>query len=352
LTERDARAKAATFKDLHSVVYRDNVERVYCWRIGQSTDIELCERVEDQRLANGGGPMELNRCMVLVSTMRELCVWERGSLNTIQKDKGSYAGLTWDDERVYVLARNDFGDRVTTAEVFTRSLWYRESIPLPEVKNAHQALWHDDRLYVTSTDTNSIEVYRWSKGLEHCGSVRWREQTCDWNHVNSVWFDESGRFWVCEHNGGTYAKGQPWEYESRVRCFHLLGGLVEHDVQLGRGIHNVAVLDGELFVCSSLDSQVLRYDLESGVVTRSQKLAGWHPRGLSRHPDGWIVGLSACLPKERRPKEGDAGLALLDDSLRVRDMRVLSEWRQVYDVRMLNYADSAHNRKVLSWRIV
>lgn len=301
--------------------------------------------------------MELCRCMLLVSTMRELCVWERGSLNTIQKDKGSYAGVTWDGDRVYALARNDFGDRTTTVEVFTRDFSYRGFCPLPEVKNAHQAHWYDGYLYVASTDTNSIERYRWEGGFlkarfQHCGSIRWREQTCDWNHVNSVWFDECGRLWVCEHNGGTYAKGQPWEYDSRVRCFHLLGGLVEYDVQLGRGIHNVAVLDGELFVCSSLDSQVLRYDLGSGAVTRSEKLSGWHPRGLSKHPYGWIVGLSACLPRERRFKEGDAGLALLDDSMRIRDTRVLAEWRQVYDVRMLNFADVAHNQIPLEWRIL
>lgn len=279
---------------------------------------------------------------LIVATTDELLLVEDGKPTVIHSGAGAYYGITWHPTQVFVVCRNDKGDRKTTIEVFDHDLEHVKSVPANHLLNAHQAIYHGGRLYIANTDRNRVEMY--TQALQRLKALEWTEEQYDLNHVNSVWIGEGGgKIYVCEHNGGTYAKGQDWEHRSVVRAFWLRDLEETEAHQIGRGIHNIYIEGQGMYVCSSLDSALIR---RTPFGEEKIRFKGWHPRGLARGEGRWVVGLSPCLPRSERTEVGDAALAVLDDCLRQVDEIPLAGKKQVNEVRLWGEPDYAHREEI------
>ena len=259
-----------------------------------------------------------------------------GSMVPVVEGRGIYYGISWSNSNVYVLRR--WGKRTEgSGEVVILDGQLEEVGILPgDFPDGHQIFYKDGKVYVTATSKNAIGVVDVDTG---CVEFRnWTQFTYDVNHLNSIWHDDVD-FWVGMHN---YAEKEDSEFEtSQVVRINNSFDSVSKSIAIGSGLHNVVVMDDVLYVCSSGDGKIVAYDLWTDTIVNELYIGEWL-RGVSITRDFVVLGSSATLPKELRAT-GDSGLFLLDREFNVLDHRVITGCGPVYDLRVINLPDYAHN---------
>lgn len=279
--------------------------------------------------------MSLPKC--LISVVGRLLYWDGRKAHTVLEAEERVFGVTWDERRVYVAAGRHPGrvlvldGRLHTIEGFG----VREG----DLWDLHQLFWHGGVLHVVETGRNTLHRV----GLKRIGwEMRGYCAPNDDPHINSIW-GNGRRHWVVEHWNACCPK--------RVRvfdqCWRTLTVHEFHEhlfpARVKSGLHNVFVEGGILYVLSP--DAVLCKRLALDQIERHPihaTLAATYLRGLARDKDGFYIGVSKY--RESRPDRhhGDAAVAVLDDTLALRDLVVLEDAGEVYEIRLLN-GDWAHN---------
>lgn len=259
-------------------------------------------------------------------------------------------GITWNEQRVFGI-----GNKIVYL-FDPKTLRRLECKKVKQLIDPHQAHlcspWH---LYVTNTGLNRVEVWdtrranftsvdwnEWNAQNKHCEChrpERLKEIPDDINHINSIWFD-GACFWVTEHNLG------PSRVKQMSSDFEVL-----NSYRVGCQIHNIYVEDKRyLYTCDSANDRVVRFDLKQrrvvGSVECKKKNTGF-PRGLAKSKDRFLVGLSYRVGRNYRNKRADTYVLTLDVDLKILEARRIPEVSQIFEIRLLDEADYAHNQIIL-----
>jgi len=273
----------------------------------------------------------------IVATGEKLLRFSEGTFHIIEEGRGVYYGISWSPSYMYCHRRNGPRRLGGTGEIVRYSPSYEFVDIIPGYfPDAHQVFYQGGKIYVTSTSRNAIGVVN-----EETGEVEFKNWTAfdhDVNHINSVWFD-GDNFWVGMHN---YAEKEDSIFDtSQVVCVTADFSSVLCSIKIGVGLHNVFVDGDTLYVCSSADGKLIAYDLPTGKIVKELYVGEWL-RGISVTDDYFVLGASATLPKDKR-LEGDASVYLLDRNLEVLDSMIISGCGPVYDLRVTDRPDFAHN---------
>lgn len=186
--------------------------------------------------------------------------------------------------------------------------------------DTHDAVWHDGRLVVVSTSTNSL---LW---LDRGGEVT-RTWTAPGNgdawHLNSLVVD-GGRLLACAF--GRFAEHRGWAAPGAAR-----GRGTVFDVESGETVveglncpHTPFRLDGRWAVCDSAENTLVV--LEGGEVLMRVPLGGW-TRGAAILDDRVYVGVSARREEDPRSR---AAVVALDRATLAEVARIPVPAREIY----------------------
>lgn len=270
---------------------------------------------------------------LLVSTPLRLMVLEDGVPTTIHWGKqedgnGNYNGITWNEKAVYVACSVDFRYVV---RVFTRK-FSEVSVIRNNLHQTHQILWAHDRLYVTNTGKNRVEIWD-GRGWQW---VAWNPSSCDLDHINGIWSDGE-RLWITEFR---HRPAKPSVVRVCDRDLQLL-----ETREVGPPIHNVYLEDGIMYnLVSRQFKGLLATDLTTGETQRHEIKGEKNNlvRGLARTSERWYVGLSRWEPERGDRHKGDAVIVELNNDFQEVSRFVVPDAGPICDVRALN-GDLAHN---------
>jgi hypothetical protein len=290
---------------------------------------------------------------LLISTFKGLFYWDGQVHRLITTDYGR--STTWDSKVLYALHY----DRLCVFEPSTLAP-IRQLAGGKYLKNAHQILYTGGKLYVCNTAADYIEMFDGSKA-----PVRVAGEGCTGPlpYLNSIWYDRNAElFYLAEHRQynpppRVSIYDRAWnKVETIILDFDLswgdeIGGVI------GYGIHNVYVEDNRLWtLCArgvmaymGLDSRLLafyspqkRLHLTPHQVMVEDFGERLLLRGLARTSNFWYIGVSGLKVRAER-ETGNGEVWMLDSDLEIVDTIYLEGIGQIYDVRVLDERDYAHN---------
>ncbi len=278
---------------------------------------------------------------LLISTSRQLVYWDGSTCETVQKGRGLYYGITWDEEFIYVVSRTSEPHRV---QVLDSSLTPVGYVPFRNMGlDPHQAHYHDRVLYVANRDRRCIQCWDFDTTREYSTITSSRD-----NHYNSIWI-QYGHFWIVEHRQNRMPKvirvyDQVWNHVASFAMFIK-------PQERSHGIHNVYV-EGNNIMTLAPDCLIIVtcHDLQAGYDVHKQtllKLPGikegeHYMRGFARTPNYFYFGVSDWSCRAERDR-GTSWILVLDNNLsRVGEIALPAETGQVTEIRALD-GDLAHN---------
>lgn len=259
--------------------------------------------------------------------------WEvdEGGVKNIHKGYGLYYGITWSKDVLYIGYRGSQGHNIPEIVLLDKD--YNEIGKAPgQYNEIHQILYVQDKLYVTATMDNAVDVVEGDKRYR----VNWTDVDYDRDHINSLHWDGEN-FWACYHN--LCGKKGP-EVRSKVVRLDKELSRVEEEFSVGKNIHNVFVDDKYLYTCGSSSGSLIRMDRKTGEEKRAY-LGDW-VRGLAVTDDYLLVGSSIKGPRELR-LGGDLKAHLIDrKTMEVVDERMFEDFGAVFSIRIIGERDYAH----------
>lgn len=274
---------------------------------------------------------------ILITTMLKFVLWDGSKAHILHEGDLSlgdarYYGITWDKDNVYVAATINTKYLI---RAFTRDFVSKGILPDVDLHDTHQIFWYDDRLYVTNTGLNRIEIWNDVKWSNHA----WNRSTCDIDHINGVWVDTLGSFYFSEFgNRGEDKKPS----KIRVCNFNLE---TIREINMGDGIYNVySDLTGIYTLASKKTPRIIR-------TSHSLNIYGFNPlpvaggliRGLARTKDYWYIGVSHWETERDKRHIGDTIILQLDNYFREVDRITIPNFGPVCDIRVIDEPDLAHN---------
>ena len=231
---------------------------------------------------------------LLVSTSHSLLLVDGGGRRTelVHRGRGLYFGIACDGDRWFVAARDRMVSSETSAHdehgvilVLDHRLRqvdeWRAPVPL---RDMHEILWHDGRLWITCSFDNMVAILDPSKPhweIWHpLGAPA--EPPWDVNHFNTLAID-GGDLCVVAHNRGP----------SEILRFDPTTRALRSRAPFGVQAHTLRRIDGRLVTCSSAEGALVGDDgwrLEVGGFTR-----GIHDAG-----DEIYVGISQIAERKDR----------------------------------------------------
>ncbi|KKM88873.1 hypothetical protein LCGC14_1254380 [marine sediment metagenome] len=270
----------------------------------------------------------------IVAGYRSIALVHNNKCNIIIEDNDvCYYGITWDSNYIYFGHRNKQYLDIGIVSVMDSDYNVIDQVP-GNFPDLHQILYANDKLYITVTIHNSIAVF---DGRETT-TKNWTSTIRDLNHINSIWFDGK-YFWVCYHN--KVSSDKIFHNSQIVKMDKELTAPIEF-FEFCKDIHNV-YMDGEwMYTCDSASNRLYALNIH----TKEQKFVdiGMWIRGLAVTDDHIIVGGSIIGKNDEERQKGDAKIYLLDrDTLKVLDIKLFKDVGAVYEIRIVNEHDYAHN---------
>ncbi len=233
--------------------------------------------------------------MLLVTTSHSLLRVDVESrlVEPVHRGHGLYFGIATDGNRHFVAARKRMVSSDVPAHeeqgrilVFDTALRLLEEIAAPfPLRDMHEILWHDGKLWVTCSFDNLVAIFEPATG-------RWEAwhplgptpaAPYDVNHLNSLAV-VNGQLCMIAHNFGA----------SELLRFEIGSRALVSRVPFGVQSHNIHELEnGVLLTCSSGEGALLGSDgwrLE----------VGGFPRGLLMEKGETYVGLSEIAERQDR----------------------------------------------------
>jgi hypothetical protein len=283
---------------------------------------------------------------LLAATSQCFGIIDDHGVRPIHQGAGVYAGITWNEENIFVAAlRNEglwnaqtkaFDETKESVLVFDRHLRLIEDLRVGTI-DTHMIHWCSKRGALLVCDAGNdriVEIERPQGGAR----MFWRPAVvapepepgmAGRHHLNSVWTDADGRAWIILR----YGHPRPGLL---VRLD--LGGRVSRTVEIPREAHS-AYHHHALSLCASYDEALWFHNTRGGTSTQVALRAGY-PRGIAEVDGVHYVGGSARGPRHVRHK-GGAQLLTVEDGRVGR--RGIGPVGQIYCVRAAGAIDMAHH---------
>jgi len=276
----------------------------------------------------------------LITTSKGFGLLDNGKMTMIHEtDDKRMFGITWDRDNIYV--SKNLPDH-STIMVFDKNFKFiRDFSNGKNMQDVHQIFYsRTNKLYVCNTKNDRIDVWdgkRWS-------DFTWRERSSK-HHFNTVWEEADGTLYFIEHN-------RHFTPIRRSRVYMLdRNHKIKDSFQIGRGAHNVFVDGAKMYINSSCDFTFLMYSKQSKEVMLERDMPDehifsydyWHTRGLCFDGNTFYIGLSEYLPRDRQNFALKAAIAMVDKNLKYKSHIEVPDVGQIYDMRLLDAPDLAHN---------
>lgn len=261
----------------------------------------------------------------LIAGSNYLSLYDRGEKRILHEKGGVYYGISWSENRLFVLWRNFKKGAIIL--VFDTSFNLIDQIDLGKHIDGHQILYVRDRLFVTNTAENDVmEIDPQDRQIRNLKLSPFEH---DHNHINGLSYIDEDQLWVLFANGKI-------EGNSEMKKYQLSRGEIVDEVSVGNQIHNFL---GD-YITSSYDFEVFRY--RNGQKCESIGLKGWL-RGMDFVDDLLLVGSSVISEREDRTNKNDGKLYLLDKSLNLLDEIKIPEIGQINEIRTISTSYSHNN---------
>ena len=277
----------------------------------------------------------------LIGTYKNLLHWDGSEAKVVRE--GVHYGITWDHEYIYA-SYNPPHDHITEIEVYDSHLKYLHTLPLPDLKGVHQIHWYDGMLYITNTAHNRIDMWDGVRvsSLDYTDSASLEpyQLRVDSLHINSIWTD--GVHWyICEH-GYKLPPAKIRVFDMDLNQVHLIE--LDYAVHDDLNAHNVYLENDCIYTCRHRRIGIRNYEgtLIRSVFPHGEDEATFLLRGLARTAEHFYVGESTYAPRDLRG-EGDSDILILDGDLCLLDTIFLKDAGQVYEIRVIDDMDYAHN---------
>jgi hypothetical protein len=276
----------------------------------------------------------------IVTTANDVRVISGDTETVVHTGNGIYYGLSWDAVDTYLLVR-DGNRKKGHPDVFVLDNQFKVKGTLPgEFIDGHQIHCDGDRLYVTHTAKNAIEVVDLKS--KKVSMHNWTPYQEDKNHINSIWKDVGRGFWVNYHNWARRKDKGTFVGSLIVLVNEELTGIVEQHA-VGHGSHNAVRIGNELFICSSGTHEFIVFDLVTKEISRSVDTGYW-VRGMGITEDHIVLGATAVSGDREGRQTGDSEVYLLDrKTLATLDKKTLIGTGSIYELRLIGCEDYAHN---------
>ena len=275
----------------------------------------------------------------LVSSPRGIYLVNDNKVKLIIANHHIY-GLTWSDKHIYGCARIKNGTNIL---IMNNKCDIEAIHKLQCVKDVHQAHYmsHTDEIAMANTRFDRIEFYNPNNGKHRY--INWTKKGTDTNHINSIWYDGE-YYWSCEHRKG--------KHPSNVVQFNEDLSIVNKFV-VAKNIHNVYVANNCIYTTVSIESKVIKFNIQKNRVIKYgqyDKIVNKnHTRGIAYNGKIFIIGASQFLKRSERTKSLSGWVFIVDNNFNLLECIELPNANQVYDVRILNDCDYAHNGIVKQW---
>lgn len=282
---------------------------------------------------------------LLIATQHTFGLWD-GKFRVIQKRKGVYFGISWDEHRIFVASRAP--RQVPAVQIFDKSLALLDSVPFTDIgDDPHQLFYWEGCLYLANRDRFRIECYDFINNEE--SFIKWTPEGKD-DHINSVWHDDNF-FYVVEHRRHRMPKvirifNDDWRQVAKLVIF-----LKPQLGTMGFGIHNVYV-EGKNVLTLAPDQIVTIHCNDIGPGLQVHRTC-YHNidgpsktpyyRGLAKSQGVYFVGVSQLAAREQRDR-GTSFVYMLDSYLGLLDVIELPNAGQIASIRAVDGIDLAHNR--------
>lgn len=279
-------------------------------------------------------PFTLEFMKIAITTIREVAIynvdpWEKLWSLPCQHDVPF--GVTWNDDNFFIgFRRHEVKaknlPRLQRVIVYDKNLKKVDEIRHGDLSDCHQVVWHDDKLWIVSTGSNSIIIWKndgsdWREWETWCPNPE--KTSGDWNHFNSIWF-EGDRVFVSAHN---------WERPGQVYEFEYPSRELVQIHEAGRNPHNVFRWRNRLATLSSFTGELAFLD------GQRHKIADWYTRGIAIADKYVLVGASQYIKdRNTRFKDGKGDLLIYDKEFKLQRQEHLGSG-SVWDVRLLDEAD-------------
>lgn len=230
---------------------------------------------------------------------------ESGAATPVHRGFGLYYGIATDGKRYFVAARGRMVSSGTPADeergrilVFDRALSLIDEVqPDFALRDMHEILWHDGKLWITCSFENMVAVFTRAGGQWE----RWHPlgptaaPPYDANHLNTLSVID-GDLWMIAHNFGA-SELLRFDMQSRALLSRTPFGMQSHNIRPGR--------NGALVTCSSAEGALLGSD-------------GWRldvggfPRGILLGERENYIGISELL--ERKERDLSTGRIMVFDA--------------------------------------
>jgi hypothetical protein len=275
---------------------------------------------------------------LLVTTEFGFFILDRYNIHLIRQ--GACYGLTWNESEIFVFQRGHPKHR-TLIWCFNKQLQHVRDISAFSVARVHQA-WYDpptDRVYITNTDYNRIEI--WDQTTGDFGSFNYTGTEKNLNHLNTIY--RHGNFlYICEHNGKR-------EYKTRIKKINENFEVVD-SYEIGNEGHDIYIENNLLYSCMSLDRTLVIYDMDTHNIIEEKEFHlpyrnfRDYPRGLAVGKDYMVIGHSCWgTPLERKDDRAGYITIINKKSLEIVDTIRLPRVNQIFSIRLMSELDQAHN---------
>lgn len=237
-------------------------------------------------------------------------------------------GITWDDKHIYLATRHPDKDGVDGIQVLDKDFRYQYSIVRGRnlFSDLHQILFYDDRLWVVSSGCNSVYIVGRVWGTDDevwypnpKAPYNEERDTKDWNHFNSIWIN-GDRLYLVAHN--FERNSELWKFTYPEREFVT-------KFPAYTDAHNVFI-ESRSLIMSSSDNE-----------------GGSYGRGLAVSDTHIVMGESGYLDDRRERMERANGYVIVYDREWNEEKRFLVGKGEVYDIRITDTMDYAHNGIIL-----
>jgi hypothetical protein len=265
----------------------------------------------------------------ICTSNRTTLVYYQDVFFTLHEGLGSYYGVTWNDDKLFLLMReaktNKNRDLLL---VFDKQFKIITQRPMSSYYNSHQIVLWDNKLFVTKTNSNQIEVFSLTspcKQYINIGPVR-----ADVNHINGLAIFPSEKVLLvgCSNVGST--RKSVWKKYS-LENYRYLG-----EFNAGLCAHNFR----EGFVTSSYDGYL---------ITPSGERLSFGPwlRGLTMDDNYILVGKSCWSGRSKRGFPNPGECFLLDRrSYKTLDKISVNEIGQINDLFFLSDKGNFWNKAI------
>jgi hypothetical protein len=265
-----------------------------------------------------------------------------------QLHAGHFYGITFDENCLYAFMRKK---KQCLMCIFDKSLKFLGAREFPG-EGIHQTYFDPitKKIYVTYTVANCLTVID-PYSNKH-SFARWHKNDKDHNHINSI-FRFKNHLYVYEHdlkgkneekgNGGVRRLSPDFKSEQEWRI-----GDQGHNVFIrdDSGIINVYVLDSfnKRYIRRPLNDS---YQAPCTTLIRTSEYEQFACRGLAISNTHTFIGLTKLQPRSKRGTIHPGYIVCYDNQYKkVRDIEI--SMGQIYEVRLLDELDQAHNNII--WR--